>query len=566
MSVTLLLTTIAAQVGSAYFNSKRSKAQSAELAEQQQRLEEKIMLQGIENSREEYAQVCALQREIEQLMQKDRLELIQQNYLNSIELDAYNVSLEHWPLFTPPYVIKGQLIDGLSGVNSSDAIPLNCIMTTSMHSKFNQKIFPQLEERLALFCSKHWNSSQPNSIRFYQNAWRDNIVDLGSRIIDLYAHLDDVPTIVLSPIVRNGKIVFRIYWWGVSRNAKDQHNNDAMFYDPELTTIITDDMALSEEQINSIISELTNKLSAIISYFADQYYFYMYNIAPKLLVNHNVVANDNLCISEIDEIRSWFKAVYNKRLGQHIQSDMQDIKDCIKYHLFEWNDLPSLVDLRNSIIERNDNALQTELNLIIEAINGLLQEKSSADKCLEHYTYLTLDKLFQNVKELYQSNDIIYIEFDHNKRIVSIFATSTLIFIDGIKYFERYNYGFDCLLVPSDLSQKRVKRIKIERNNIDSFIDSIVDDCRYNLFYKTLTLNDIISHCNSLSLQVEKCELIKGEELGSVMQDIGDWEQQHLIHCNIRQGHCTTNKIFYYDSLGNELKKMFEDANHLIIE
>ena len=123
-----------------------------------------------------------------------------------------------------------------------------------------------------------------------------------------------------------------------------------MFYDPELTTIITDDMALSEEQINSIISELTNKLSAIISYFADQYYFYMYNIAPKLLVNHNVVANDNLCISEIDEIRSWFKAVYNKRLGQHIQSDMQDIKDCIKYHLFEWNDLPSLVDLRNSII------------------------------------------------------------------------------------------------------------------------------------------------------------------------------------------------------------------------
>ena len=74
MSVKLLLATIAVQVGSAYFNSKMSKAQSAKLAEQQQRLEEKIMLQGIENSREEYAQVCALQREIEQLMQKDRLE------------------------------------------------------------------------------------------------------------------------------------------------------------------------------------------------------------------------------------------------------------------------------------------------------------------------------------------------------------------------------------------------------------------------------------------------------------------------------------------------------------
>ena len=315
MSVKLLLATIAVQVGSAYFNSKKSKAQSAKLAEQQQRLEEKIMLQGIENSREEYAQVCALQREIEQLMQKDRLELIQQNYLNSIELDAYNVSLEHWPLFTPPYVIKGQLIDGLSGANSTDAIPLNCIMTTSMHSKFNKKIFPQLEEKLALFCSKHWNSSQPNSIRFYQNAWRrDNIVDvdLGSRIIDLYAHLDDVPTIVLSPIVRNGKITFRIYWWGISRNAKDQHNNDPMIYDPELTTIITDDMALSEEQINSIISELTNKLSAIISYFADQYYWSFYKYPPQL---PQIVSSDkilNLANETKIEYQNIYEDIYHK--------------------------------------------------------------------------------------------------------------------------------------------------------------------------------------------------------------------------------------------------------------
>ena len=118
ISIGVLLTTIAAQIGSAGFNSNRSKAQSAKLAEQQQYLEKKIMLQGIENSREEYAKLCALQREIEQLMQKDRLELIRQNCLSSIELDAYNVSLEHWPLFTPPYVIKGQLIDGLSAKTS----------------------------------------------------------------------------------------------------------------------------------------------------------------------------------------------------------------------------------------------------------------------------------------------------------------------------------------------------------------------------------------------------------------------------------------------------------------
>lgn len=568
MSVTLLLTTIAAQVGSAYFNSKRSKAQSAELAEQQQRLEEKIMLQGIENSREEYAQVCALQREIEQLMQKDRLELIQQNYLNSIEMDAYNVSLEHWPLFTPPYVIKGQLIDGFSGANSTDAIPINCIMTTSMHSKFNKKIFLQLEEKVALFCSKHWNSSQPNSIRFYQNAWRDNVVDLGSRIIDLYAHLDDVPTIVLSPVVRNGKITFRIYWWGISRNAKDQHNNDAMVYDPELAITVTDDLALPEEQIEQIVEELSNKLSALISYFADQYYFYMYNIAPQLLVSHRAVPNKNrsLSFSIKDEIHSWFRAICDKRLGQDYQSKEKGINDCIKYQLFEWEDLPSLIDLRHIIIEYKEDDLQNELDIITKAINGLLNQKSSINICVEHYSYLSLDKLLVKAKDWCKCNDTVYFEIDYNNRIVSIYTPKSLICIDGTSYYERFNYSFDCLLVPYDLSQKRIKRIKIESSNLDMFIESITGECKYNLFFKTLDLNDIISYCNSLEHKVLRCDLVKGEELEAIMTNVGEWELKHIVHCNIKQCHCSTSRLFYYDCLSEKLMQMFEDANHLIME
>ena len=393
MSVTLLLTTIAAQVGSAYFNSKRSKAQSAELAEKQQRIEERIMLQGIENSREEYAQVCALQGEIEQLMQKDRLELIQQNYLSSIELDAYNVSLEHWPLFTPPYVIKGQLIDGLSGANLTDAIPLNCIMTTSMHSKFNQKIFPQLEENLALFCSKHWNSSQPNSIRFYQNAWRDNIVDLGSRIIDLYAHLDDVPTIVLSPIVRDGKITFRIYWWGISNNAEDQHNNDAMVYDPELTITITDDLAFAEEQIDSIISELSNKLSAIISYFADQYYWSFYNYAPLLPYILSMDSTKHSCVD-----LEHYKDAYTKSYKGLISEELLNISYRASHIVDFLGSLVYLDSVRSEIL----NFIKELLLKIYQARTGIevneLSDVDSSKLCVDDI------KLMSNLASIARSN------------------------------------------------------------------------------------------------------------------------------------------------------------------
>jgi len=188
-----------------------------------------------------------------------------------------------------------------------------------MHSKFNQKIFPQLEERLALFCSKHWNSSQPNSIRFYQNAWRDNIVDLGSRIIDLYAHLDDVPTIVLSPVIRNGKITFRFYWWGISNNVQDQHTSEEMEYDPELPITFTDDLALSDEQLKEVIERLSNKISILISFFADQYYWNFYNYAPSLPYILSMNSTKDSC-ADLESYEKAYANAYKDLIGENLSN------------------------------------------------------------------------------------------------------------------------------------------------------------------------------------------------------------------------------------------------------
>ena len=357
MSATWLLTTIGAQVGSALYNNIKGKKQAAKLSELQQKLEEKILLNGIENSREEYAKMCILQREIEQAMQYDRLELIKNNHLNSIQMEAYNVSLEHWPLFTPPYVIKGQLFDDINalGSGSADTIPLNCIMTTSMHSKFNQKIFPHLEEGIALFCSRYWNSSQHSSIRFFQNAWRDrtygSTVDVGTHIMDLFAHLEDVPTIVLSPIVRHGKISFRFYWWGISNNLQDQHNSEEMVYDPELAITISDDLTLSDEQVKNITSELVTKLSAFISYFADLYYWNFYKYTPKLphIIKTNFIGK--LQSNIVENYIELYTNLFNKK-SKH-QIDVYDSKSIssaieISRNIQEINGRANIVDIIKS--------------------------------------------------------------------------------------------------------------------------------------------------------------------------------------------------------------------------
>ena len=58
------LATIAAQMGSAWFNSSRSKSHSKRMAELQRAYEEKAAIEGIENARAEFAELCAFQREI----------------------------------------------------------------------------------------------------------------------------------------------------------------------------------------------------------------------------------------------------------------------------------------------------------------------------------------------------------------------------------------------------------------------------------------------------------------------------------------------------------------------
>ena len=97
MSLTLgyLLATVAAQAGSAFFNCKRSAKQAEELARKQHEYEERVLRDGIEKSRQEFAEICALQREIEQQMQQDRLQLIRDSHQSNLMLDAYRHSLNN---------------------------------------------------------------------------------------------------------------------------------------------------------------------------------------------------------------------------------------------------------------------------------------------------------------------------------------------------------------------------------------------------------------------------------------------------------------------------------------
>lgn len=289
MSLTLgtFFLTIGAQVASAVFNSMRSNRLSKELTIKQHEFEEKSLREGIKNARAEMTELYNLQRQLDAAVQTDRLQLILDNAELNIELIALVAALDRWPLFIAPYVITNGCLCNDGDPTDHFMFPINCILTTSSDREFNHKIFPDLEENVAEFCLKYWNESAEKSIRFYKGAWRNTMEDASSRIEDIQAHLSSVPTMVVSPKVRKEKLFFRFHWWGLSSNPNDVHFNNELDFEISV--------AYTPKQIQNVISQATAKLSALISYFADLYYWNFYHKSPTLPI---LIDNKCLILSE----------------------------------------------------------------------------------------------------------------------------------------------------------------------------------------------------------------------------------------------------------------------------
>ncbi len=280
MSATAILGTMALQFGAAWINSCRNNKKSDELATKQRAYDEKVAKEGIERARQEYAELCALQRELESSMHADRQDRLKECHEDILKNIAYAKALQKWPLLVPPYVITNQTLSELDN-NAQTPVPPTCILTTSRDGKFNEAIFPLLEERLARFCMRHWNGSMSKSIRFMQQAWRDTTIDAGARVKNLHAHLKAIPTLILSPKVNNIGLSYLFQWWGISTAPCDCMINEETL-PIKLSVELYENKIYQEQEIQTIVEEAGSQLEAFISYFADLYYWNFYHLPFSL--------------------------------------------------------------------------------------------------------------------------------------------------------------------------------------------------------------------------------------------------------------------------------------------
>lgn len=425
ISLPYLLGTIAVQAGSALFNAKRGKKHSEELAKKQQEYEERVLKDGIENARAEFAEMCALQRELELEMQQDRLQMIRDSLKSNIMLEAYRHSLKDWPLLVPPFVIKNEYLPVLEFEEreQNHTIPVNCIMTTSSDTKFNLKIFTLLEEKLAQFFSKHWRGDK--AIRFYQQAWRNNVTDIGAMMHDIKAHLSEVPTIVLSPIIDGNKLKFAFSWWGMSNKIEDEHiaEPDNVF-DPELSVEFTPGMDYDEKTIEKIVDETFNKLAAFISYFADLYYWNFYKfainvpnfIATGILNVQNEIKNAlilnliNALDNNMDFIDVAHRLSYIKSL-QKVDCEV-DINKILCQEIKNIEECKFLqVDALNELTEIKNNKKVSQL--IVEHTEEIIEEIEIIDDAILNHEYL-YRFMVQNMQKAFKCSLFSYIEWSPN--------------------------------------------------------------------------------------------------------------------------------------------------------
>lgn len=363
MSATVTIGAILLQLGAGYINSRRQCKLSNDMAAAQKDFEEQATLHGIENARNEYRQLCSLQREIEIRMQQDRVQQIRENFYSSLDIIAYSESLRNFPLLVPPFVMKNESLPWLSDESdcnpSKEKVAMHCILTNCTDTQFNVKIFPELEERLSGYFCKYWNIGSPHSILFYQGGWKDTTKDARPYISNLKSELRTLPTLVISPVITESDgLQFLFSCWGIG--TEEEFSDNSIFVPQGLKFDYKPNHPYSDEDKENVLAELVPSLEAFISFFADVYYWLYYGTPPFLpsLIKENCLESSFL---QCDDYKSQYSNILQ----------MERCNGILPYgNKTNYNQLLYIASLINYVPEKEIQRLLIELLYPIAKLNG----------------------------------------------------------------------------------------------------------------------------------------------------------------------------------------------------
>jgi len=436
-------------------------------------------------------------------------------------------------------------------------------------------VFHKLEEQMAVFCSRYWNVSANKSIRFFQEAWRDDAKDLGSRHKDICAHLKNVPTLLISPILKNETVLFRFYWWGLSIDPTDAHINDLNELNPELTISINKTTKYTPDIVEKIVSECTPKLEAFISFFADLYYWNYYKLYPLLpsLIANGVVHLPQLNILDLcDGYSSIIKG--NLVAANHVNNCL--LIDSIK-PICSSEYIASII-CETNIDSIDDKSVFAYIGQLVEEAADKLSNAdriklnhillNSQTKIHRSYICSSLQMLLEDYLKSREitADDILTVEFNNESRIVSIYCENDTFRSCDNTFQVRYNYRTSACFVPEYLCSEAVKKFIVKGKDFQNFYHCLSNEKTNNKFISELSLSTIEQIVAPYADDIISCKISRMESCPDTFNKLERTNLDNIFSFEI-QSESKSLKIFlFFDRIDEDLNSLFIETNEILIK
>jgi len=363
--------TIAIQVGAAYLNYTTNKKTVAKIKSMQRENRKADLEHGYKRNYERFRASCDFQYQMEVAGHQQRMNDINDDFINAFELTAHAYAMSNYPLMISPYFISKSVIAKCGTELDNFRQELLCILTNSNDVNFNALIYPEIDMRLNESISEYWNHKSLHTVCYYPEIWNTAHLYSDEKILNLQANIK-TPTITITPYFEKDNdrtnIVIKVNFW----NRADENNNGSRltFSVPTGIEIAKSINQYTDDERDELVSELFNFIICILGVQADLHYWatsYQAPLLPSLISKDKIECGDlikNCCINS-------YVDGYKKLVLGQVDTDnteMNVVRDLAEINLY--NHPERSIEFINSIINLTQDKDIT-LDLIFETIYSI---------------------------------------------------------------------------------------------------------------------------------------------------------------------------------------------------
>lgn len=289
MILTGMLVTIGVQIGVSYLNQKWNSENAEKIRQLQREAKKASQERAIRRDYERFVRSCQFQLKMESNSRRERIENMNQDFLDSFKKMAHNATLaSHYPLRISPYIIEKSVLPCFGTEMEDVRQEVLCILTSSNDKTFNSIILPNLDEAICLAIAQFWNKGSLHNICYYQGIWDDRRPFCDEDIDNVKAVVCS-PTLTITPYIEKQRLLLKMHLWGVGQ-PHDITIDTGVSYEALAAPY-------SAQNIQALLSAICPMILCSIGQMIDVYYwgaYYQAPLLPRLLSKGAISLSDEM--------------------------------------------------------------------------------------------------------------------------------------------------------------------------------------------------------------------------------------------------------------------------------